>query len=206
MNLIDKIPVLEQILDEDFSGVIRIRKKGADAFCRAYGYADKSNGLRNEIHTRFPIASGSKVFTAVAILQLVEKGGVQLDTTLGDIMSKELGIIDLSVTLHQLLTHTSGIPDYFDEDVMETYEELWADFPMYKIRKPADLLPLFIHKPMQYAPGLKFKYNNSGFVLLALVIEKLTGLSFDQYVQENILYPCEMMDTGHVELDRLPGR
>jgi CubicO group peptidase (beta-lactamase class C family) len=113
--------------------------------------------------------------------------------------------IDPEITVEQLLTHTSGVPDYFDEKVMDDYEELWKDFPNYKIRKNADLLPLFIDKPMQYQRGSKFSYNNSGFVLLALIIEQLTQKPFESYLEEVIFKPCQMASTGYFELDRLPS-
>jgi CubicO group peptidase (beta-lactamase class C family) len=104
-----------------------------------------------------------------------------------------------------LLNHTSGIADYFDESIMEEYAELWVDFPNYRIRKSSDLLPLFIDKPMMYPAGEKFQYNNTGFVVLGLVIEKLTGLPFDVYLSRNIFLSCEMLDIGYYELDRLPA-
>ena len=89
------------------------------------------------------------------------------------------------------LTHTSGVPDYFDESVMDEYEELWIDFPNYKIRYNNDLFPLFINKPMLYPKGEKFQYNNSGYVLLASIIEKISGMYFDEYLQKNIFKPCK---------------
>ncbi len=195
----------DNLLDKDFSGVIYIRNKDAEIYSKACGYADKSNLRVNEITTRFPIASGSKVFTAVSILQLIEKGLLNLNTTIGSILDFNFHQIDKEVTVHQLLNHTSGIPDYFDEDIMEEYEELWIDYPMYKIRNSSALLPLFIEKPMQYEKGSKFKYNNSGYVILGLIIEKVTGKSFDSYIRENIFEPCNMNDTDYFELDRLPA-
>lgn len=81
--------------------------------------------------------------------------------------------------MKQLLNHTSGVPDYFDESVMEKYEELWIDYPNYKIRHNSDLLPLFINKPMMYSKGEKFQYNNTGYVLLATIfivlIQRITA-------------------------------
>ena len=99
--------------------------------------------------------------------------------------------------LLQLLNHTSGIPDYFNESIMEEYADLWQNFPNYKIRKSMDLLPLFINKPMMYKAGEKFQYNNSGFVVLGLIIEKITGLLFDEYLNEIIFLPCGMNNTGN---------
>ncbi|MBD5141426.1 MAG: serine hydrolase, partial [Ruminococcus sp.] len=118
----------------------------------------------------------------------------------------DLHDIDRDVTVRQLLNHTSGVPDYFDESVMDEYEELWADFPNYKIRHNSDLLPLFIDKPMMYPKGEKFQYNNSGYVLLAMIIEKAAGMDFDQYLKKNVFDVCGMNSTGYYELDRLPPK
>ena len=114
--------------------------------------------------------------------------------------------IDGAVTVEQLLTHTSGIPDYFDESVLDDSGALWTDYPNYKIRSNRDLLPLFIDKPMSYPRGSRFQYNNSGYVMLALLLERLCGQAFDQVLNERIFIPCGMCDTGYFELDRLPAR
>ena len=118
----------------------------------------------------------------------------------------DLNYIDGDVTVEQLLNHTSGVPDYFDETVMDEYEELWTNYPNYKIRCSSDLLPLFIDKPMMYPKGEKFQYNNTGYVLLAMIIEKVTGLLFDQYLKVNVFDVCDMESTGYYELDRLPAK
>jgi CubicO group peptidase (beta-lactamase class C family) len=87
---------------------------------------------------------------------------------------------------------------------MDEYAELWQDFPNYKIRKSMDLVPLFINKPMMYNAGEKFQYNNTGFVVLGLIIEKITEMLFDVYLEKNVFIPCGMFNTGYYELDRLP--
>lgn len=167
-----------KIIDKDFSGAISISKNKEVVFEKAFGYLDKSNKIANNINTRFQTASGCKVFTAVGILQLIEKKLLKLDSKIGDILDLNLNDIDSNVTIEQLLNHTSGVPDYFDETIMEEYEELWIDYPMYKIRNLSNLLPLFIEKPMMYKAGEKFQYNNSGYVLLGLIIEKITRMDF----------------------------
>lgn len=89
---------------------------------------------------------------------------------------------------------------------MDEYEELWIDYPNYKIRSNADLLPLFINKPMIYPKGVKFQYNNTGFVLLAMIIEKIAAVPFDKYLKVNIFDVSGMLSTGYYELDRLPSK
>ena len=133
------------------------------------GFADLANEIPNTIDTRFATASAGKAFVAVGILRLIEAGRLSLDDTIGNLLDFDLHGNDPGVTVRQLLNHTSGVPDYFDESVMEDYEELWVDFPNYKIRRNSDLLPLFIEKPMMYPKGERFQYNNSGYVMLALI-------------------------------------
>lgn len=170
------------------------------------GFADLANERPNTVDTRFASASAGKVFVAVGILQLIETGQLHWEDTIGHLLSIPLYAIDPDVTVRQLLNHTSGIPDYFDESVMEEYEELWVDFPNYKIRHNGDVLPLFIEKPMMYPKGERFQYNNSGYVMLALIIEAVTGMAFDQYLKKNVFDVCGMEATGYFELDRLPSK
>lgn len=197
---------IEQLIGPDFRGCVLIAKNGETVFEGAFGFADLPNEVPNTIHTKFATASAGKVFVAVGILQLVEKGLLRLETKLEDVLKIDLEAIDGQITIEELLTHTSGIPDYFDESVMQEYEELWVDFPNYKIRSNKDLLPLFIHKPMLYPHGSRFQYNNTGFVVLALVLEAMTGMAFDEYLQQNLFDACGMTSTGYYELDRLPAK
>lgn len=136
---------------------------------------------------------------------MIEQNVLHFEDTIGKLLDFNLNHIDPDVTIEQLLTHTSGVPDYFDESTMGEYEELWTDYPNYKIRANADLLPLFINKPMMYAKGDKFQYNNTGFVLLAMILEKITALPFDTYLKTSIFEICGMNSTGYYELDRLPS-
>lgn len=192
-------------LSEDFRGNLFITQNGKIIADCHQGYADLPNKRPNNKDTRFASASAGKVFVAVGVLMLVEKGMLNLNDSLGQLLPFDLHQIDPNVTVEQLLTHTSGVPDYFDEQVMDDYEELWKDFPNYKIRRNSDLLPLFIEKPMQYPRGTKFSYNNSGYVLLAAIIEQLSQKPFDIYLDEVIFKPCKMDSTGYFELDRLPS-
>ena len=197
---------LEELIDSNFRGNIYILQDGKVLCESVTGFADLANEVPNTIDTRFASASAGKVFVAVGILQLIDQGRIKLDDTLGELLDMDLHNIDSKVTVEQLLNHTSGVPDYFDESVMEEYEELWADYPNYKIRHNNDLFPLFLHKPMMYEKGSRFQYNNSGYVLLAAIIEKVTGKNFDEYLKESIFDVCDMQSTGYYELDRLPRK
>lgn len=197
---------IENVIDHDFAGVISVRNANEIVYQQAFGFADLPNQIRNEVNTKFATASAGKLFIAVAILNLIEKGELSLSSCLGDVLHFDLHKIDPRITIQQLLNHTSGIPDYFDENSMKDYSELWRDYPNYKIRTSSDLLPLFINKPMMFPAGEKFKYSNSGYVVLGLVIEALTDRQFDKYLEHTVFHPFNMTNTGYYELDRLPAQ
>lgn len=197
---------MEKIIDKKFRGMIYIVQKGKVLHEWVSGFADLPNEIPNTIETKFASASAGKAFVAVGILQLIEQGKLAFEDTLGTLLDLEWNVIDKDVTVRQLLNHTSGVPDYFDENSMDEYEELWIDFPNYKIRKNGDLLPLFIHKPMMYPKGEKFQYNNTGYVLLAMILEKVTGQPFDEYLKKNLFEVCGMASTGYYALDKLPAK
>ena len=197
---------MKEIVDNDFRGIVYVVQDDKVLCENVTGYADLPNKVPNTLETRFASASAGKVFVAVGILQLIEQGKIQFDDTLGQLLDIELNEIDRDVKVRQLLTHTSGVPDYFDETTMSEYEDLWVDYPNYKIRHNHDLLPLFINRPMMYPKGEMFQYNNSGYVLLAMIIEKVTGMYFDRYLQMNIFDVCGMKSTGYYELDKLPSK
>lgn len=196
----------DYLIDENFRGVACILQDGEVVFEHAGGYRDYTNELPNTMDTKFASASAGKVFVAVGIMQLIEKGKLCFDDTIGKLLDIDWKDIDTKVTVKQLLNHTSGVPDYFDESIMGEYEVLWEDFPNYKIRHNSDLLPLFVTKPMMYPRGTKFQYNNTGYVILAMIIEKITGLEFDEYLKKNVFEVCGMTGTGYYELDKLPAK
>jgi CubicO group peptidase (beta-lactamase class C family) len=189
-------------IPRDFSGVIAIKQDGAALHEAAYGFADAANQRLNRLDTKFVTASAGKAFTATAILMLIEQGKLSLDSTLGELLDFELNQIDPSVTIRQLLTHTSGTPDYADESVAAEYSDLFIDYPCYKVRTNRDVIPLFINMPMLYPPGNHFHYNSGGFVILALVMEIITGMPFDEYLAKTVFAPCGMVNTSYQEYDR----
>lgn len=197
---------IENLIDGNFRGVVYVVQDNNILCKRVSGFSDLPNEILNTIDTKFASASAGKVFVAVGILQLIESGKLSFNDTLGRVLDIDLHDIDPDVTIRQLLNHTSGVPDYFDESVMDDYEELWIDYPNYRVRHNKDLLPLFIDKPMMYPKGEKFQYNNTGYVLLAMMIEEVTGLVFDKYLKMNIFDVCGMNSTGYYELDKLPAK
>lgn len=191
---------------EPFSGVVSLRHRNTIVFEHAYGAALRSESIPNQTDTRFQIASGCKIFTSVVICQLIERGLLSPTTLLSDCLDVPFPQFDPRITLHQLLTHTSGIPDYFNEAVMSDYAALWQQQPMYTMRRPADFLPLFQNQPMQSPPGATFAYNNAGFIVLGLIIEQCTATPFSDSVTEQIFRVCGMHDSGYFAADQLPGR
>jgi len=189
-----------------FSGVLSIRQHGATLFERAAGLASRPHAVPNTLDTRFGMASGSKTFTAVAVCQLVDRGLLAFDTPLTDCLDLDFPALSPAVTVHHLLSHTSGLPDYFDEEEEDDYAAVWQTRPMYAFRAPADFLPLFRHLPAKFPPGQRWAYNNGAYILLGLLVEKLTGLPFNQYVEEHIFKPCGMTGSGYFWLDNLPDR
>ncbi|TQS70555.1 serine hydrolase [Ornithinibacillus gellani] len=187
----------------DFSGTILVKKQGQVLIEKGYGYRNRAEQLDNRVETRFGIASGCKLFTGIAICQLAEKGKLSFDQQVKDLLPYSLPYAD-DVTVHQLLTHTSGIADYFDEEIMDDFEALWVQRPMYHIRNLESFLPLFEKEAKMYQPGERFHYNNAGYILLGLIVEKVSNQSFSDYVQEHIFQPAGMERSGYFEMDKLP--
>jgi len=188
-----------------FSGSILVKRDATILVETSYGYANRSEQLKNNTFTRFGIASGCKLFTAIAICQLVENGKLSFDMKIKECLDIEFPSFDDEITIHHLLTHTSGIPDYFDEETMDDFEELWANNPMYHIRSLEAFLPLFQHEPMKLKVGEAFHYNNAGYILLGLIVEQVSQLPFTQYIQENIFTKAHMTGSGYFEFDHLPS-
>ncbi len=190
---------------DPFSGVVSVRERGEVVFEGAFGLAHRAERIANTLATRFGIASGTKTLTAVAVARLVDEGRLAFDARLSDCIDAPLPGFDPDVTLHQLLTHCAGIPDYFDEAVMDDYEALWRERPMYRFRSPSDFLPLFARLPMKAAPGTTWAYNNAGYVLLGLAVERAAGMPFVDYVERHVMQACGMTASGFFPLDRLPA-
>ncbi len=199
---------IENVMEKHagFSGVVHVRQQGEVIFGEGYGYANRADELANTIHTRFGIASGTKLLTGVAICQLVEQGKLSFETRLQEVVTDSFPHFDPAVTVRHLLTHTSGVPDYFDEDLMDDFGALWKDYPTYTMRTSRDFLPMFQNQPMKFAPGERFSYNNGGFILLGLIIEAVSGQVYTDYVTAEVLQRAGMVDSGFFAMNQLPAR
>ncbi|MDQ6421190.1 serine hydrolase domain-containing protein [Paenibacillus sp. LHD-117] len=189
-----------------FAGAVFAKNLEGTVFEQGYGYANRAEKINNSPATRFGIASGCKILTAVAILQLVEKKLIDLDTSLKDCLEISFPNFDPKISIRHLLMHSSGIQDYFDEEFMSDYADLWKSLPMYAVTSTQSFLPLIQNNGMKCSPGERFSYCNAGFIILGLIVEQLTGSTFQEYVQENIFKLAGMNDSGYFRLDQLPER
>lgn len=179
---------------DGFSGVVRVTGPGVGDITRAYGVADRATGRPMTGGTRLAIASGTKTFTALAVLRLVDAGVLTLDAPVRTWLGADLPDIDAAVTVQHLLAHRSGIGDYFDESAID-HEEFALPLPAADLVDPDDWLPVLTGHPMVAGPGTEFAYNNGGFVVLALVAERASGRRYRELVAE-IGDLAGMTDTG----------
>lgn len=186
---------------EQFSGVVLITQGDARLFAGTYGYANRGWQVKNTLATRFDTASVTKLFTAVAVLQLIDQGKLAFDTGVIDFLGLQGTTITPEVNVYHLLTHTSGIADDADEEAGESYEALWRNKPNYAVSETIDFLPQFAYKPANFAPGQGCRYCNCGYVLLGLLIEKASGMSYRDYVQQRIFAPAGMTASAFLRKD-----
>ncbi len=183
---------IDELLTKQFSQLqpgceVLVAKHGQIIYKKAYGSADLELNVPLTPDMVFNLASITKQFTAVAILQLVEQGKISLHDSLQkfipDFPSK-----GHTITIENLLTHTSGIKDYMQLDYPNSYMERW-DY------KPKQLIDSFKNYPLEFEPGTKFSYSNSGYYLLGYIIEEITGSRYQSYVQDNLLKPLGLTHT-----------
>jgi CubicO group peptidase (beta-lactamase class C family) len=192
--------------ESGFSGVVRVDRGGQLELARAFGLADRGCGSLNTLETQFAIASATKGLTALTVVSLVEEGLLGLDTTARSILGDDLPLVADDVTVEQLLAHTSGIGDYIDEDAGLEVADYLLPVPVHELSGTEDYLRVLDGYPAKFAPGEQFSYCNSGYVVLALVAERLTGVPFHRLVTQRVCAPAGMGDTAFLRSDELPGR
>ncbi len=188
----------------DFSGVISIYEKQAPRFHQSFGYRDIKNEVPNTPGTLFGIASGTKLFTALGIGVLIDRGKIAFDTPVCRISQKYRGFIDDQATVLHLLTHTSGIYDYYDEELEEDSDDFFVEIPWYRLETPGDYFPLFAGKQAKFPAGQRFSYSNGGYVFLGILIEKITGRIYREFMENEVFRPAGMERTGFYALNDLP--
>ena len=173
-----------------FSGVVRVDQDDESSFARAYGLADRGHRIPNTVDTRFGTASGTKGVTAVTVMTLVERGELDLTTTARSVLGDDLPLIDDGVNVEHLLAHRSGIGDYLDEEVVEAVTDYVLPVPVHRLAGTEDYVSVLAGHRQVSAPGERFSYNNSGFVVLALIAERVSGIPFERLVQESVCEPA----------------
>jgi CubicO group peptidase (beta-lactamase class C family) len=178
-----------------FSGAILVAHKGQILLDKAYGYADISEGVRNQKDTKFLIGSLTKSFTAVTVMQLVEEGLLDLHTP----VSEYLTYMDVPVggiTLHQLLTMTSGLPGHLGELTELKYEDISS----------RELAKLINKANLEFDPGTRYRYSNLGYQLAACLIAEVTGKTFHEVLTKYTFNPLKMENSGNETTYTIPEK
>jgi D-alanyl-D-alanine carboxypeptidase len=204
MSQSELLAALREKLEKDsaadkFAGAVIVAKDGKVIFKGAYGMADREKKIPNMPDTKFRIGSMNKMFTATSILQLVQAGKIALTDPLGkyitDYPNKEFGS---KVTIQQLLTHTGGTGDIFGPQ-FDTHRK--------DLRTLQDYVNLYGKRSLEFEPGSRWEYSNYGFLLLGVVVERVSGKSYYDYVNENIYAPAGMTASGSLAEDQsVPNR
>jgi CubicO group peptidase (beta-lactamase class C family) len=192
-NSVDSLAKLGQ-----FSGVVLVAQNGAPTFERAYGMADRDAGRPNDLETSFNIGSINKLFTQIAIRQLADAGKLDVDSSLArawpDYPNADIA---RKVTIRQILQMRSGIQgNIFAAPAGKTRHDVVT---------LQDYFELFKNEPLQFEPGSKQQYSNAGYIVLGLLVERLSGENYFEYVRKHIYEPAGMTQTGSWRVERLPG-
>jgi CubicO group peptidase (beta-lactamase class C family) len=182
-------------IKDAFSGSVLVARGKNIIFKDSVGYANKTWKIKNNIDTKFSLGSMNKMFTAIAALQLIEKGKLKFDDKLIQFVNKDWlpkGDSDF-ITIRQLLTHTSGLGNFFNDEFNQSNKEAYRSLDAYK--------PLISQSELLFVPGSRNRYSNSGMLMLGLVIEKVSGQNYYDYVQQHIYNKANMPNSGSFELD-----
>ena len=186
-------------------GVVAVQGFDGGDIVRAYGLAHRALGLPNRVDTQFGIASGAKGFTALAVMSLVEQGTLDLTTRARSLLGADVPLVDDKVTIEHLLAHRSGIGDYLDEGLGRPVTDYVLSVPLHPLAETEAWVPLIDGYPQVFPPGERFAYNNAGFVLLALLAERASGVAFHDLVAARVCDPAGLSHTGFLRSDELPG-
>ena len=188
---IDKLDKLVATYAEygQFNGSILVAEKGKIIYKKGFGLANMEWNIPNRADTKHRLGSITKQFTSMLIMQLVQQNKLKLNVPISTYLPDYPKPNGDLITIHHLLSHTSGTPNFTS---FPNYGEL-----MSESYRPAGLVKLFADSVLRFKPGEKFEYSNSGYILLGLIIEKVTGKSYEQVLKENILTPLKMNNTGY---------
>ncbi len=178
---------IDSLADESgFAGVVAVDRGGEIEFVRAYGLADRAHQIPNTVDTRFAIASGTKGLTALTVVSLISDGALRLSTAARSVLGQDLPLIGEDVTVEHLLAHRSGIGDYVDEEAGHEVTDYVLTVPAQDLATTEQYLAVLGGHPAKFPAGERFSYCNGGYVVLALIAEWVSGISFPQLVQQRV--------------------
>jgi len=191
-NKAEKINALMNLHNQyaQFNGSVLVVENGEVIYKKGLGLSNMEWNIPNQPNTKHRLGSITKQFTSMLILQLVEQGKISLDAKVSDYLPDYPKKTGNKITIHHLLTHSSGIPEFL----------MIPNFRKEKSRNsysPTEFISFFADSPLQFSPGKEFSYSNSGYFLLGVIIEKVTGKPYEQVLQENIFTPLKMDNTGY---------
>jgi CubicO group peptidase (beta-lactamase class C family) len=189
-----------------FSGVVRVDRGNEVVVAKAYGLADRGHEITNEVDTQFATASGLKGLTALAVVSLIEDGTLELGTTARALLGEDLPLIGDDVTVEHLLAHRSGIGDYLDEDGGRAITDYVMPVPVHQLATAEEYVPILAGHETKFAAGTSFSYCNGGFVVLAVLAERASGIPYHELVAQRVCEPAGMSDTVFFRSNELPGR
>jgi CubicO group peptidase (beta-lactamase class C family) len=191
--------------ESGFAGVVSVHRGGEIEFVQAHGLADRANKIPNTAGTRFAIASGSKALTALTVISLIKDDALRLATTARSVLGADLPLIGDGVTIEHLLAHRSGIGDYLDEEAGYEITDYVLSVPVHELVTTQQYVAVLDGHPAKFAPGQRFSYCNGGYVVLALIAERVSGVPFHELVRERVCVPAGMRDTDFLRSDELPA-
>jgi CubicO group peptidase (beta-lactamase class C family) len=201
---IDPSSLDDAVAKHRFTGVAAIDVDGTRVFERCEGFLHRAFRVPMVAGARIAVASGGKAFTALAVMRLVEDGRLRLDQPVREILGRDLPLIDDAVTVEHLLTHTSGIGDYLDEDGDWDVADHVLTVPVHTLTTAEAFLPLLEGHAATLPPGERFAYCNSGYMVLAIVLERVTGEVYHDVVRHLVFDPAGLERTGFLPLNDLP--
>ena len=193
------------VAESAFSGVATIDVAGQRVLERCEGFSHRALQVPMTAGARIAIASGSKTFTALAVMRLVEDGTLQLDEPARRLLGDDLPLIDDRVTIRHLITHTSGIGDYLDENSDWEVSDYVMSLPVHTLTTAEAFLPMLAGHPQAFAPGEQFAYCNGAYVVLAILLERATGETYQNLVRRLVFEPAGMERTDFLPLNDLPA-
>ena len=203
MDLSERVE--QKAVETGFAGIVRVDRGGTTDLSAAYGLADRRHGIPMTPDHQLATASGSKGMTALAVMSLVEDGTLTLGTTARSLLGEDLPLIADDVTIEHLLSHTSGIGDYLDESIDVPISAYALAVGVHELATTEQFLAILDGYPTAFPAGERFTYCNGGFIVLALLAERASGVSYHDLVRQRVCAPAGLADTALPAHGRPPG-